>query len=232
MFYDPAISTGLYALREEEAIHAGRALRKRTGDALDIVDGRGGWYRGTIVEIGKRSCSIDVTHLRSEATRAGHHLTLLAAPTKQIDRFEWLLEKVTEIGVDVIQPVFTDHSERRRLRGARLGRILEGAMKQSQRAWLPELREGIPLREALPTVEAASQKFLAYLGNRRVPLLGEAASAGGNLVVAVGPEGGFSEAEAAATLAAGWTHVSLGPHRLRSETAAIAAVHTLESLHW
>ena len=230
LFYDPDIVIGPYALREVEAQHAARVLRKRVGDTLDLVDGRGGWYRAEITEIDRRSCLLSVEQTRQEPARAEHHLTLLVAPTKGIDRFEWVLEKATEIGVDRIQPIQTEHSERSRLRSDRLGRVLEAAMKQSLRAWLPELGEVLPFAEAVERV--TGDRFLAYLGERGSGLLRDLVRPGTDTVVAVGPEGGFSASEAEVARAAGFVFTSLGPQRLRTETAAVVAVHTVEAVSW
>ena len=230
LFYDPDIVVGPYALREVEAQHAARVLRKRVGDTLDLVDGRGGWYRADITQIDKRNCLLSVVQTKQETTRAGHHLTLLVAPTKNIDRFEWVLEKATEIGVDRIQPILTEHSERTRLRTDRLQRVLEAAMKQSLRAWLPELVELVSFADAVE--QASGDRFLAYLGGEGSRLLRDLVRPDTNTVVAVGPEGGFSASEAEVARAAGFVFASLGPQRLRTETAAVVAVHTVESLSW
>ncbi|WP_116105410.1 RsmE family RNA methyltransferase [Lewinella sp. IMCC34191] len=231
LFYDPDIVSGYHELRASEAQHAARVLRKRTGDELDIVDGRGGWYSAKITDISKRSCVLDVDKLRQEDRRAPHELTLWVAPTKNIDRFEFVLEKATEIGVDLIQPVFTEHSERTRLRTDRLERVIESAAKQSLKAWMPRLAEPASLEELLPTA-SADQRYLAYLGGADTPLLARQPRPDGSVVVAIGPEGGFSPAEAEMARKCDFTWVSLGPHRLRTETAAITAVHTLEMLAW
>ncbi len=230
LFYDPDIVTGPHVLREVEAQHAARVLRKRAGDTLALVDGRGGWYRAEINQIDKRSCLLSVEQTRQEAARAAHRLTLLVAPTKNIDRFEWVLEKATEVGVDRIQPILTEHSERTRLRNDRLERVLEAAMKQSLRAWLPELGELLPFAEAVASL--TGDRFLAYLGERGSGLLRDLARPDMDTVVAVGPEGGFSVGEAELARTAGFRFASLGPQRLRTETAAVVAVHTVESVSW
>ena len=234
LFYDPDLKPGPHALRPEEAQHAARVLRKRAGDVLDLVDGRGGWYHGVITDIDKRNCWLEVTALRQDEQRAGFHLTLLVAPTKNIDRFEWILEKATELGVDVIQPILCEHSERKRIRTDRLARILESAMKQSLRAWLPELRELLPFEETLRETHRNSNRYLAYLGAEATPLLRDviAPDPTGRSTIAVGPEGGFSPAEAELARSLNFRYVSLGPNRLRTETAAIAAVHTLNQVNW
>ena len=231
LFYDPDLREGAHELRSEEARHAARVLRKRAGDVLDLTDGRGGWYQGRITEIDKRSCWLEVSERARSPRRADHRLTLLVAPTKNMDRFEFLLEKVTEIGIDVIRPFFSVHSERTHLRTDRLERVLESAMKQSLRSWLPRLHEPVSFAEAL-TEAAGTDRYLAYLGSEASPLLRSLPVTGRELVVAIGPEGGFSPEEAATARDAGYQWVSLGPHRLRTETAAIAAVHALESARW
>ncbi|MCP9235439.1 16S rRNA (uracil(1498)-N(3))-methyltransferase [Lewinella sp. JB7] len=231
LFFDPDVTPGRHALRETEAIHAARVLRRREGDTIDLVDGRGGWYSGLILDISKRHCTLDVQLVRREDQRSSHALTLLVAPPKNIDRFEWILEKATELGVDRIQPIFTEHSQRTRLRTDRLQRVIESAMKQSLKAWLPQLPEPVSFVEAMQT-KSPSRKYLAYLGEQGSRLLHQMILPGTNVEVAIGPEGGFSPAEADMARDHGWTFASLGPHRLRTETAAIAAVHAVEMVNW
>ncbi len=232
LFYDPELKSGLHLLRDAEARHAFQVLRKRVGDTLDLVDGTGGWYQGRVVEISKRACTLDVTNVRQENARASHQLHLYVAPTKNIDRFEWILEKATEIGVDYIQPILTDHSERKRIRTDRLERILESAMKQSLKSWKPGLGELLPFASALQAAETSFDRYMAYLGADNTPLLSEACKPGNSVCIFIGPEGGFSPVEAEMIRSAGGKYVSLGPNRLRTETAAIAAVHTIEQLNW
>lgn len=231
LFYDPDLREGACELRAEEARHAARVLRKQVGDVLDLTDGRGGWFRGKITGIDKRTCWLEVTERLRSPRRAPHRLTLLVGPTKQMDRFEYLLEKVTEIGIDDVRPFFSEHSERNRLRLDRLERVLESAMKQSLRSWMPRLHEPVSLGEAFEAA-GGTDRFLAYLGSEATPLLRDLPLTGREVVVAIGPEGGFSPREAALARTAGYQWASLGPHRLRTETAAIVAVHTLESARW
>lgn len=232
LFYDPDLTTGPHVLREEEAAHAFRVLRKQVGDTLDLVDGKGGWYQAEVTSINKRQCVIDASLIKLEELRADYGVTLLVAPTKNIDRLEWVLEKATEVGVDRIVPFVSEHSERKKIRTDRLARILESAMKQSLRAWLPELTDLRTYEDALAVGQFGQQNFLAYLGDDNTPLLHHTARPGNHVTIAVGPEGGFSPREADLAKAAGYTWVSLGPNRLRTETAAITAVHTLNQLNW
>jgi len=232
LFYDPDLQSGIHPLRAEEAAHAFRVLRKRVGDELDLVNGRGGWFKGVVTAISKRECLLDVVAVREEIERTDHQVHLYVAPTKNIDRFEWILEKATEIGVDLIQPIVTQHSERKRIRNDRLNRVLESAMKQSLRAWLPRLEELLPFEEAVLRQHLNYASYIAYLGEANTPLLRDRYEKGDSVSIFIGPEGGFSPAEAKTILDTDGEYVSLGPNRLRTETAAIAAVHTIEQLNW
>jgi 16S rRNA (uracil1498-N3)-methyltransferase len=233
LFYDPNLQAGHHKLRDEEARHAFQVLRKKVGDELDLVNGKGGWFKATVASISKRECLLDVTAVRQDQERADHRLHLLVAPTKNIDRFEWILEKATEIGVDFIQPILTEHSERKRIRNDRLERVLESAMKQSLRPWLPELGELLPLATALEQTSLNNVRYLAYLGEQEeTALLRDNYQRGDSVTIAIGPEGGFSPAEAALARSFDYNFVSLGPNRLRTETAAIAAVHAVEQANW
>lgn len=233
LFYDPDLQAGHHQLRDEEARHAFQVLRKKVGDELDLVNGKGGWFKATVASISKRECLLEVSPVRQDTERAGHRLHLLVAPTKNIDRFKWILEKATEIGVDFIQPILTEHSERKHLRNDRMERVLEAAMKQSLRPWLPELGELLPFAAALEQTASSNARYLAYLGQQgETALLRDNYQRGDNVTIAIGPEGGFSPTEAALARSFDYNFVSLGPNRLRTETAAIAAVHTIEQANW
>lgn len=232
LFYDPDLEPGTQRLREAEAKHAFQVLRKKVGDRLDLVNGRGSWFTAEVAAISKRECLLDVELAREPEKRAEHQLHLFVAPTKNIDRFEWILEKATEIGVDFIQPILTEHSERKRIRTDRLERVLEAAMKQSLRAWKPVLGELLPFEEALAQTKLNNARYLAYLGADTTPLLRDIYVKGNSVTIAIGPEGGFSPAEADLARSFDYGYVSLGPNRLRTETAAITAVHTIEQLNW
>lgn len=223
LFYDPELSPGPYSLREVEARHAVQVLRKRVGDTLDLVDGRGSWFRGTILNTGKRICELDVELIRRESHRAAYRVTLLFGPPKTADRLEWLLEKATEIGVDRLQPVICEHGERRKLKPERLNKILESATKQSLQAWLPELLPLCPLEDALPPADR-ELGLMAYIDTEiRTPLI-QSYRPGQDVRLLIGPEGGFSLREAELARRAGYHLGSLGSTRLRTETAAAVAL--------
>lgn len=232
LFYDPDLQSGIHDLSPTEARHVVQVLRKQVGDTIDLVDGRGGWFKGQIIDTGKRSCQLEVELLRRENRRNDYQITLAFGPPKTADRLEWLLEKATEIGVDLLQPVISEHSERRKLRPERLTKILESAMKQSLQAWLPEL---LPLRNFSSLVAekpADSIGLMAYINEAINSPLSSHYQAGQNAILLIGPEGGYSPDEAQLALENGFKLGSLGPTRLRTETAAVSLLRDVATINF
>ena len=231
LFFVPDIVEGPFELPAEEARHAVQVLRKRTGEVLDIVNGKGGWFQGKIIDASKRSCTVQVEQIRQEAARVDYHLTLAVSPTKSNDRFEWFLEKATEIGVDRVVPLQCQRTERGRIRLDRYEKVLVSAMKQSLQAWLPELS---PLTSVSDFLSELTEETAAYIGwcddSINSPLANNFQAAK-NVVMLIGPEGDFTAEEVAETRAAGCLPVTLGPNRLRTETAAVVATQYLALLH-
>lgn len=209
------------ALPREEAEHAVRVLRLRAGDAVHLVDGRGHRVLANLVDADARSCAAIVQ--ASVPSRIPMHaaIHLAVAPTKQIDRFEWMLEKCTELGVQRITPLLTERTERAHLRHDRLLKVLVGAMKQSGRDHLPQLDAPATLAELLAGPLPETRCF-GYCNGPHATLMATYAS-GKDALVAIGPEGDFTPEEAGRMLGAGFAAVSLGAARLRTETAAVAA---------
>lgn len=234
LFYATAISEGFAVLPEEEARHCIQSLRHRVGDTIYVTDGKGGFYETRITEAGKKQCVAHIEKAVQDYGRRNHYLHLAIAPTKNINRLEWFLEKATEIGIDEITPLVSEHSERRQLRPARLEKILLSAMKQSLKAYLPKLNDLAGFSEFIQRpvpVGEGTGRYIAYLGQGVKGHLKDNYQPGRGVCLLVGPEGGFSEAEARAAVAAGFTPVSLGPGRLRTETAGIVACHTINLLN-
>lgn len=206
-----------------------QVLRKKVGDALDIVDGKGGWFRAIITETSKRNCQVEASLLKQEERRAPYQLTLAVAPTKSNDRFEWFLEKATEIGVDRIVPLLCQRSERNKIRLDRYEKVLVSAMKQSLQAWLPTLEPLTPIAKFIPTLSTTA----AYIGwcddSINSPLL-DNFSAQQDVVVLIGPEGDFTKEEVDQARSAGYLPITLGPNRLRTETAAVVATQSIALL--
>lgn len=227
IFYQPHLQEGLWTLSEDETRHAVQVLRHRVGDVLTLIDGCGGWFEGRIDAIGKRSCDLSVHCLRRETQRAPYHLTLAVAPTKQMERLEWLVEKATEIGVDHFIPLLTKRSERTQLRIDRLQKEAVAAAKQSLQAWIPRISQPLSLEACLQTCEA-SQRFIGWCEEENPPLLVHNCEPSKDVIILIGPEGDFTADELDSARAQGFLPISLGPNRLRTETAALAACHTVQ----
>nr|WKN36499.1 16S rRNA (uracil(1498)-N(3))-methyltransferase [Tunicatimonas sp. TK19036] len=225
IFYQPHVRHGDFYLDEEEARHCAKVLRKRPGDAITVVDGLGTFYEAIVLDSHPKKCSFEVKseYKEPEPTFAIH---LIIAPTKNTDRMEWMVEKITEIGVNSIQFVECQHSERNILKLDRLQRKAISAMKQSERAFLPQLNPMIPLASWKSEATRPSQQFIAYLSEKPPPELFQVAKPSHDYFVLIGPEGDFSEEEISWATSEGFQPVSLGKNRLRTETAGLVACHT------
>lgn len=223
LFYAPDITTPLYTLPEEESGHCVRVLRLKAGDSLHITDGRGTLYRAVVEEPHPKHCLIRIVEEHHDWERRGYHLTVAVAPTKNIDRIEWFVEKATECGIDRIVPILCDHSERKVVKGERLEKIAASAMKQSLKAFMPQIDPLTPLMELLGE-EFEGTKLIAHCEEdmERV-FMGDVIRKGEDVLVLIGPEGDFSPREIEAARKAGFREISLGEARLRTETAALAA---------
>ena len=225
LFFTPDLQTEIYTLDETESKHAVRVLRLNNGDELKLVDGIGNFYTAEITDANPKRCQIKVIAKKAEFGKRKSYLHIAVAPTKNIDRFEWFLEKATEIGIDEITPILCEHSERKVIKDDRLEKVIVSAMKQSIKAYLPKLNPLTPFSELIAT-PFDGKKFIAhcYEFDKR-QLKNEIPQSPSNLVL-IGPEGDFSEREVEQALQSGFTPVSLGNSRLRTETAAVVACHT------
>lgn len=244
LFYTPDISGNLYSLNEEESRHCQKVLRLREGDTLHLTDGKGTLFDARISELHGRHVSVEVTGRQDDFGKRNYCLHMAVAPTKNIDRFEWFIEKATEIGVDEITPIICEHSERRQLRTDRLEKIIIAAMKQSLKAFHPKLNEPIHLNKFLASqvpsfpaspppsfpANTAANKYIAYITSG-APLLKQLYEKGDAATILIGPEGDFSPVEVEAAIKSGYQVISLGESRLRTETAAIAACHTIQLIN-
>ena len=224
LFYAPDLTTPLYTLGEEESKHCIRVLRLRRGDTLHLTDGRGTLYRCEIAEEDARRCTVRVVERFPDYERMPYRLTMAVAPTKNIERFEWFLEKATEVGVSEIVPLLCERSERRALKIERAERVVVSAMKQSLKAFCPALRPLTPLADLLAE-PFDGRRLIAHCDAPRMEKchLFDTLRPHENLLVLIGPEGDFSPAEIDAALRAGFEEITLGRQRLRTETAAVVA---------
>ena len=229
LFYSKDITPESYCtLDAEESRHAVRVLRLREGDEIHVTDGQGHLYHCQIVDANDKACAI----VPSLPFTPSHSLSLpqihlAVAPTKNPSRMEWLVEKAVEIGIGEITLLNCDHSERSFLKTDRLEKLAISAMKQSLHTWLPKINPAVTLHDLLNTkhLPLNTQKFIAHCeaDKPRIPLA-TAMQPGCDTIVLIGPEGDFSEEEIALALECGFQPVSLGPSRLRTETAALYAV--------
>lgn len=224
LFYIPEISGAEVVLNETESKHAVRVLRLKEGDQLQLVDGKGGFYKAEIAEAHAKKCKLLITYKQLNYGKKDFHLHLAIAPTKNIDRFEWFLEKCTEIGIDEITPILSEHSERKVIKPERLEKILVSAMKQSVKAYLPKLNKLTPLKELLETA-TENNKFIAHCNEGEKPHLKDVIDAGDNVLLLIGPEGDFSPEEVELAKQSEFCEISLGTSRLRTETAGVVACH-------
>lgn len=227
LFYAPDITPPLHTLSEEESKHCVRVLRLGRGDTLHITDGRGNLFCCEITDDNPKRCAVRVTETRAGWEALPYSLTMAVAPTKNADRFEWFLEKATEVGVGTIIPLETEHCERRVFKPERGERVITAAMKQSLKAYRPTLR---PLT---PFGEAAAMPFEGRQVHR--PLRPGAVARRQSLPPGDAPQGRggadpdrsrrrFFAEEIAFARANGFEEITLGAQRLRTETAAVAAV--------
>ena len=205
-----------------------RVLRYTTGDEILITDGKGTTYTAKITNPHPKHCDFAVISSEKQERHHDFHLHIAIAPTKNIERLEWAVEKCVEIGVDEITPLLCRFSERKQLRTDRLEKIILSAAKQSLTPYLPVLHELTPYDEFISRQPSAVnlQRFIAHCYKDEKRFLKDEIKRGRDVLVLIGPEGDFSEQEVADALALGFIPVSLGNSRLRTETAAVVACHT------
>lgn len=234
LFYCPDIEKQ-QTLSEEESAHCVRVLRYSVGDEILITNGRGTTYTARITNPHPKHCDFEILGREKQEKHHAFHLHIAIAPTKNIERMEWAVEKCVEIGVDEITPLLCRFSERKQLRTDRLEKIILSAAKQSLTPYLPVLHELTPFDEFIKNQESGIksqdsavrlQKFIAHCYKDDKRVLKDEIEKGRDVLVLIGPEGDFSEKEVADALAAGFVPVSLGNSRLRTETAAVVACHT------
>lgn len=231
LFYAPEISFPRYTLSEEESKHCVRVLRMGVGDELHITDGRGMLHRCKVVDDNAKHCTVEIVESTLSEPLC-YHLVMAVAPTKNIDRYEWFLEKATEVGVGEIYPIESEHSERRQIKHDRELKVITSAVKQSLKMYHPTLHELTPFKEVV-TMPFDGEKYIAHcntsLGER--PYLGKVLKKEGRVLILIGPEGDFSPEEITFAAQNGFKPISLGDQRLRTETAAVAATMIVSTIN-
>ena len=226
LFYTPDINSEEYILSEEESKHCTRVLRLKEQDTVYLVDGAGGFYTSRIMDANPKRCKVIVYQTIKEYGKRCYTLTMAVAPTKSIERFEWFLEKATEIGIDRIIPFYSQQSERKIIKLDRLNKIVESAMKQSKSAYHPIIEDICSFKELINR-DFSGKKMIAHCFDSEKTPLKNAINKLDDVLILIGPEGDFNLDEIDKAKMEGYTEISLGQSRLRTETSGIVACHTI-----
>lgn len=225
LFYEPLFdsSSHFILVNPVESRHISKVLRKNIGDKVFITNGLGVLAEGIIRSNHPKKCEIEVLKM-DEKEASKHHLHIAIAPTKANDRFEWFLEKATEIGIQEITPLLCEHSERRTIKLDRYEKVLQAAMKQSLSSFLPKLNQLTPFSDVVSS-EVKSTKLIAHCEDQPKENLFKLVTE--HNFILIGPEGDFSKSEIELALSKDFKAISLSESRLRTETAGIVACHTV-----
>lgn len=228
IFYSENIENNHCTLEKDEAVHCIKVLRHKVGDTINIIDGKGAIYQCIISELLRDKVLVEIKNIRQDWGAHPYRLTLAVCPTKNTDRYEWFVEKATEIGVDEIVPIIGTHSERKILKTERLNKIILSATKQSLKGSIPHIQEPLSVKDfILQTSKCDALKLIAYCfdGDTERKSIKEILYdfKGSSIIIMIGPEGDFSLEEVQEALKNGYQPVHLGNSRLRTETAAVTA---------
>lgn len=215
------------SFNQEESKHLSKVLRKQLGDEISVTDGKGLELKVELKNINSQKCNGVITKIINHP-QPTHKIHIAIAPTKNINRFEWFLEKATEIGIFEITPILCKYSERKIIKAERLNKIIKSALKQSQQFHLPQLNNLISF-EAF--VSQQKSGYIAHCHNEEKPFLADLKTINNSNCILIGPEGDFSTQEIAFAKKNMIIPISLGNQRLRTETAALIACHTLSLLN-
>ena len=230
LFYSPGLTDHPeYTLSNEESHHAVRVLRMGLGDEMVLVNGSGGWYQARIISADPKGCQVEIIGRQQDIGKPNYNLHVAMAPTKQIDRFEWFLEKATEIGISEITPLICDRSERKEVKPDRLMKIVVAAMKQSLKAFHPVVHPSTSFKKFLAQDRTGSL-LNAHCQNGEKSWLDESIPNPDPITILIGPEGDFSPDEIQLALRNHFLPITLGASRLRTETAGLVAVQTVSWL--
>ncbi len=229
LFYCLDIQGSTHTLNEDESKHIIRVLRLKNGDLINLTDGKGGLYKAELIDDHPKRCTVSIVDAQNNYGKRSFKLHLAVAPTKNIGRYEWFLEKATEIGIDEITPIVCEHSERKEVKLARFEKVIVSAIKQSLKAFIPKLNKVDKFQDFIKQ-DFSGQKFIAYCDEDH-NLLKKQYTPRSDVIILIGPEGDFSPEEIKLAIKQGFVPVSLGESRLRTETAAIAACHSINMIN-
>jgi 16S rRNA (uracil1498-N3)-methyltransferase len=226
IFFKPNIEDQELILDENESGHCVRVLRLKANDSVNLIDGAGGFYTARIIDANPKKCRLVVYQKIEYFGKRQYSLTIAIAPTKNMDRFEWFIEKACEIGIDRIIPIVCQQSERKTIKTERLNKIIIEAIKQSQQAYIPFLEELVTFKQLIES-KLLAQKFIAYCNDESRTILKDVIKPKEPAIILIGPEGDFAPDEIKLAMKKGFKGISLGDTRLRTETAGIAACLTV-----
>lgn len=229
LFYCPDLQGSTYTLNEDESKHIIRVLRLKNRDFIHLTDGKGGLFKAELTDDHPKRCTVNIVDTQTNYGKKNFKLSLAVAPTKNIGRYEWFLEKATEIGINEITPIICEHSERKEIKLARLEKVIVSAIKQSLKAFIPKINKAEKFQHFIKQ-DFSTQKFIAYCDGDH-NLLKEQYIPKSDVIILIGPEGDFSPNEVELAIKHGFIPVSLGKSRLRTETAAIIACHTINMIN-
>ncbi|WP_075602513.1 16S rRNA (uracil(1498)-N(3))-methyltransferase [Saccharicrinis aurantiacus] len=219
LFYEPNI-LDTHTLNPIDSKHCVRVLRHTVGDQISVMDGIGNWFNCEIIEDNPKKCKVSILSKKEDNPRKSA-LHIAVAPTKNIDRLEWFLEKATEMGIEQITPILCEHSERKIIKPERLEKVIISAMKQSLKAYKPILNQLTPFKAFIAKNSNADNSFIAHCNGGTKDILKSVYPKGENTTIMIGPEGDFSVSEVELALKSNFRAISLGEARLRTETAAL-----------
>lgn len=230
VFYLPTAQLGTISFPEEESKHIVKVLRMKEGDRFCVTDGNGSLYDAELVDAHPKRAAAELSNQRQGYDIRDFKVSIAIAPTKLNERTEWFLEKATEIGIDEVKLFASYHSERRTANVERFKKIIVAAMKQSVKSKMPVIEDIIAF-DKLVRQNYDGQKFIAWIDDDVTEQLCDLYRKGENALVLIGPEGDFSKEEVALAKENGFVPVSLGKARLRTETAAVVACHTIQLIN-
>lgn len=229
LFFTPDIASDTYTLTEEESKHCVRVLRLQVGDIICLIDGCGGMYYAKITDDNAKRCTVTIVETNKEVGKREHYLHIAIAPTKNMERLEWFVEKATEIGIDEISLIDCQNNERSVVKTERLNKVAISAIKQSMKAYLPKINEVVDFKTFINTFHSFDGlKLIAHCRTElftspHKPHLKTLVNPPANALILIGPEGDFTSEEVKLALDNGFKEISLGESRLRTETAALFA---------
>lgn len=229
IFYTPDINGIEYVFSEEESKHAIRVLRLEINNVINLVDGKGTMMEAVITDAHPKRCKVLVTNVIKDYEKRPYHLHIAMSPLKNPDRYEWFLEKATEIGVDEITPLLSHHTEKKNINMERCNRIVESAMKQSLKAYHPLIHPLTKFEDLIKSNNLTTKLIATCEGERKK--INECYNAGTKCLILVGPEGDFSTEEFQLASQFGFTGITLGKSRLRTETAGIVVCNAISILN-